>query len=395
MSRAFEIGRVGTLAMLGEQLAVLARAASLGDLSTTIDHGLKWIVPVRYDRLLVRVDAHWQQFPGGTQPPLSPWLQSIVEEGTDRYLSVDAAGGDGGSPYGGYALRLLDEGELVGILVVELTAPSPLDRDAEAILRLYALGVAGMLAKLLLLDRERIARATALAAAQSRDDLIASLIHDFRSPLAATLLSIECMELIERRGDSTKETRLDLLDEIKRGCLHMQEMLDDELDTAQSGAGIPMELNLGIVDLVALVRLVCATVERSSGHAVVVDAPEHPVFARVDGARLRRGFVNLVENAAKYSPAGSDIEVGMVLSPRMFVVAVRDQGIGIPPEDLPRLFQRFRRASNVGGIAGTGLGLATAREIFECHGGTLTVESLIGVGSTFEVRLPVGSDPGS
>jgi signal transduction histidine kinase len=113
-----------------------------------------------------------------------------------------------------------------------------------------------------------------------------------------------------------------------------------------------------------------------------------------DAARLERVFANVIANAIKYSPSGSPIFVDIARQPgddnSWAVVAIRDQGIGIPAADLPFIFERFHRAGNVAQqIQGTGIGLSSTRQIVEQHGGTIDVASQEGVGSTFTVRLPL------
>jgi signal transduction histidine kinase len=109
--------------------------------------------------------------------------------------------------------------------------------------------------------------------------------------------------------------------------------------------------------------------------------------------RLERVLENLLSNAIKYSPEGGSITVAIAdeeIGGPWAVLTVRDQGLGIPAADLPRVFERFQRARNVEGrIGGTGIGLASARQIVEQHGGTIAAESAEGTGSTFTVRLPL------
>jgi signal transduction histidine kinase len=118
------------------------------------------------------------------------------------------------------------------------------------------------------------------------------------------------------------------------------------------------------------------------------------LVADVDAARLRRVLDNLLSNAVKFSPTGTEIVVTIdreaVEGREWAVLAVRDRGMGIPAADLPRVFERFYRASNAAGqIAGTGIGLAGARHIVEQHGGSLVAVSVEGDGATFAVRLPL------
>ena len=124
-------------------------------------------------------------------------------------------------------------------------------------------------------------------------------------------------------------------------------------------------------------------------HSIRVEVAED-LLAEVDPTRIARAVANLLGNAIKYSPAGGEIAVTLTREDDSAVLAVRDQGIGIPAADLPRIFERFHRGSNVAGqIAGAGIGLAGARQIVEQHGGAITVESREGAGSTFTVRLPL------
>jgi signal transduction histidine kinase len=103
-------------------------------------------------------------------------------------------------------------------------------------------------------------------------------------------------------------------------------------------------------------------------------------------------FNNLVGNAAKYSPDNTPIEIEAQPADDGVVVAVRDRGIGIPAEDLPHVFDRFHRAGNAQGIAGSGIGLHMARQIVELHGGRIEVGSAVGEGSCFTVRLRPAPD---
>ena len=112
------------------------------------------------------------------------------------------------------------------------------------------------------------------------------------------------------------------------------------------------------------------------------------VQGQFDEKLLRHIFENLLSNAAKYSPDGAQVDFKVVCEPGSFVFTVADHGIGVPEDDLPRLFESFHRASNVGNIAGTGLGLAIVKRSVELHEGTIAVSSVLGEGTVFEVRLP-------
>ena len=107
---------------------------------------------------------------------------------------------------------------------------------------------------------------------------------------------------------------------------------------------------------------------------------------------MQRVVANLLANAIKYSPAGGDVVVSVDVDGDSAVLTVRDEGMGIPATDLPHIFERFHRGSNVERISGTGIGLAGAKDIVELHGGTIEVTSVEGRGTMVAVRLPLATD---
>jgi signal transduction histidine kinase len=184
------------------------------------------------------------------------------------------------------------------------------------------------------------------------------------------------------------------LGRIEEQTVLMARMIDDLLDVARIEAGRPLELHREPCDLGTLIQKSAADVQRTTDqHRLRVSADEGPIVGSVDAARIERVVLNLLTNAVKYSPAGGDVELTVRAehgSGSWAILEVRDGGIGIPEEDLPRIFERFYRASNVGDqLRGTGLGLAGARQIVEQHGGEIGVSSEPGAGTTFTVRLPL------
>jgi signal transduction histidine kinase len=174
----------------------------------------------------------------------------------------------------------------------------------------------------------------------------------------------------------------------------MVRQLDDLLDMAAIRSGQPLELACQLVDLVALVRQVCDEQQQATSlHQIRLETTLLTLIGEYDASRIERALVNLVANAIKYSPAGGHVTVSLETESdgvsAYALLRVRDQGIGIPAADLPYVFEPFKRAGNVGGVRGTGLGLASVRQIIEQHGGSIDVESVEGHGSTFTLRLPV------
>jgi signal transduction histidine kinase len=133
-----------------------------------------------------------------------------------------------------------------------------------------------------------------------------------------------------------------------------------------------------------------------AGISLALEVPAEPVMLRFDRERIVQLLSNLVGNALKFTPRGGEVVVELVDRADEAVLEVRDSGPGIPESDLPLVFDRFFRGTNVGEAraSGSGLGLAIARSIVEMHGGSIGVTSVVGQGTTFTVRLPRTADQG-
>jgi signal transduction histidine kinase len=252
-------------------------------------------------------------------------------------------------------------------------------------------------------ERTRLAqgRAEAEASLRARDETLASISHDLRTPLTSIRGLAQLLKRRLARGIAVSPEELtDRLTRIEEQTALMARMIDDLLDLARIEAGRPLELRREICDLVALVQTWAADLQRTAPqHQLLVIAEDGPVVGSLDAARVERVVQNLLTNAVKYSPAGGDVEVTLRAERRSdgdwVELTVRDSGIGIPADDLPRIFERFYRAGNVGeNLRGNGLGLAGARQIVEQHGGEIGVTSEPGAGTTFTVRLPLDEEPG-
>lgn len=233
-------------------------------------------------------------------------------------------------------------------------------------------------------------------ALRTREEFLASAAHDLKNPLAAIKARVQLLERRVHSGSIQDLSRLaDDLRRIDMTVTRAAALVEELLDLTQLQMGRSLELDRAPTDLIAVVREVVAEHQQlSARHALRVETSEPALVGDWDKRRLMRVLGNLLENAMKYSPGGGPIVVSVRrdadgLEERA-ILAVRDPGIGIPAEDLPTIFERFRRAANVlGRIAGAGIGLASARFIVESHGGAIAVESHEGEGSTFMVRLPL------
>lgn len=241
---------------------------------------------------------------------------------------------------------------------------------------------------------------------QEKEALLRAISHDIRSPLAAIRGFTQLLQREASRGPVATERLLDRLRRIEDSASRVAGQLTELEDVARLRTGQGLALQRRVTDLAALVQDSAARHQVSSqDHEISVVFPGFgptELLGEWDEARLDRVLDNLLGNALKFSPQGGPITLTLDREPaqaagpahashqELAVLRVRDQGIGIPQDDLPHVFDWFRRASNAAGkIAGTGIGLAAARQIVELHGGTISVESEEGSGCTFTLRLPL------
>lgn len=237
--------------------------------------------------------------------------------------------------------------------------------------------------------REALEQQKALNELRTR--FVAMTSHEFRTPLAA-ILSAE--ELLRHYGDRLPQAeRIEILDSIAAGVQRMSRMMDRVLLLGQADAQM-LDFKPQQLDLPALCRQLVdeARLQQPSGQCAVVTVFGSGVGDGLyDEKLLRHIFGNLLSNAIKYSPGGGKVRFEVQREDGQMVFTVVDEGIGIPADEIPHLFESFHRASNVGTIQGTGLGLAIVKNAVQAHGGTITVTSVAGEGTTFTVRLPVGA----
>ncbi len=219
-----------------------------------------------------------------------------------------------------------------------------------------------------------------------RNEFFSVAAHELKTPLAVQKAAVQALQRLPV-GDAPARLRIE---SIARGAERMNRVVEDMLDVSQIAVQA-LVLRVATVDLSRMVRAcVDAFTKRASDHTYVVRAAD-PVVVDADASRIEQVLRNLLENAAKYSPAGSTIEVDVRADDGSGIVSVRDQGVGIPLERQSRIFERFYRA-HAGTphehCSGLGVGLYVSRNIVERHGGKMSFESEPGSGSTFTFRLP-------
>ena len=231
-------------------------------------------------------------------------------------------------------------------------------------------------------------------AVSTRDQVVSVVSHDLRSPLGVLRLAVGQMRKVlgglpQGPGIERASSYLVRMD---RQVSKMEKLLDELLDAARLQAGRRLELELRSCDLVALVRELVEEQSSSVGHPLSIRAKVSSLEGEWDAPRLERVLGNLVSNALKYSPEGSEVVIELERAGERAIVRVRDRGMGISEADRTRIFDWFARGGNVEHTKrGSGVGLAGSRSIVEQHGGTLTVESELGRGSTFVMELPLST----
>ncbi|WP_187329342.1 ATP-binding protein [Halomicronema hongdechloris] len=212
--------------------------------------------------------------------------------------------------------------------------------------------------------------------------------HEFRTPLTTIMASAESLEHYRHKWSEDKI--LTYLKRIQKTTQHMNGLLNDVLTVGKANAGkmechpAPIALADFCHDLVTELNLGASPPDRLM---LTYQGPATNVMA--DEKLLRQMLGNLLSNALKYSPADTQPYLDVTVQTDQIRFVVQDHGIGIPPDDLKRLFEPFHRASNVGNIAGTGLGLAIVKKSVDAHGGDIYVASEANVGTTFTITLPL------
>jgi two-component system sensor histidine kinase KdpD len=226
-----------------------------------------------------------------------------------------------------------------------------------------------------------------------RNILLASISHDFRTPLSSILGS--ATSLIEYGARMDEQQRLDLLRQIKEEAEGLDGMVRDLLAVARIDAGA-LELRRDWIDLREIVeRVVSSAKRRSSSHNLIVNLPERNPLVRADALLTEQAIGNVVANAVAHTPAGTNVRIDADETPAAFRIVVTDDGPGIPPDMLPRIFDKFVTASHeaatrADGGDSIGLGLAIAKGILDAHGGQIAAESPVtaGHGTRFILSFP-------
>ena len=224
-----------------------------------------------------------------------------------------------------------------------------------------------------------------------REEFISVAAHELRTPLTTLYARLQLVERRLARQDLDPALVQRDVSLVHQAADRLKTLIDRLLDISRIRSG-QLQLERDEADVAAMLESVVSMLAETSGREITLRAPDSPESNRVavDAVRMEEVVVNLIDNALKYSPPGTPIDVELTSTADQIRIAVRDRGPGIQPEERVRIFEPFHRSSPSSG-PGVGLGLHIAKEIVELHGGSLTVESPEDGGSRFVVAVPRNS----
>lgn len=224
---------------------------------------------------------------------------------------------------------------------------------------------------------------------REKDAFLAVLTHDMRTPLT----SIKGYASILRDRELEREQQAHIARVILRSEETLLEIVNNILEIEKMQSGTPILLERTIFDVALLTRRVVETIQAPAMEKnieLAYDDVPSPIEIEGDVSKVERVITNLVSNAVKYTPEGGHVWVSTLVDGRYAVIQVKDDGYGIPADELPHIFDRYRRVKGHRHLAvGTGLGLAVVKSLVEAHQGEILVDSEVNQGSTFSIKLPV------
>ncbi|BCM91161.1 alkaline phosphatase synthesis sensor protein PhoR [Abditibacteriota bacterium] len=220
---------------------------------------------------------------------------------------------------------------------------------------------------------------------------VSTVSHELRTPLTSIKGFISTL-LQDTEGYFDQETRTEFYTIIDNECDRLRRLIDDLLNVSRIESGRALQMNWGLFEPLATIEKVLqAQRSYTDKHRMILDYHGEPIQLLGDSDKFDQILTNLLSNAIKYSPAGGDVTVKVDASDHDISIGISDQGMGIAPDKLDRVFEKFERVDNrdTRQAGGTGIGLFLVKHLVERHEGTIDVASEIGVGSTFTIHLPL------
>lgn len=234
--------------------------------------------------------------------------------------------------------------------------------------------------------RQSLAQEKEFSELKSR--IISTISHEYRTPLTTISSSAEILQNYRHKLDESKQNKH--FERIKASVKHLTDLVSDVLFLSRAEFE-KLEFQPQSLELVSFFRELVDELQVgvNDGHYLSFSSANESIPFYGDAKLLRQTLTNLISNAIKYSPKGGNVSIRLTCTGKQVIIRVSDEGIGIPIDDQTKLFESFSRASNVGMISGTGLGLSIVKKCVERHSGHITVESEVGLGTTFTVSLPL------
>jgi GAF domain-containing protein/anti-sigma regulatory factor (Ser/Thr protein kinase) len=295
----------------------------------------------------------------------------------------------------GLGVPLLRGEEFLGIIILVRIEVRPfLQREIELV-ESFARQAAIAIENVRLFKEIQQKSAQLEVANRHKSEFLANMSHELRTPLNAIIGFSEVLQ--QRMFGELNEQQADYLEDIRSSGHHLLTLINDILDLSKIEAG-RMELEVAPFSLVAaLNNAVTLVKERAQSHGIKLALEVTPELDTIvaDERKLKQVVVNLLANAVKFTPDGGTVRLRAARENGQVRLSVHDTGIGIAPEDQERIFEEFQQATHQTEKSreGTGLGLTLSKRMVELHGGTITVESAPGKGSTFTVALPLMKEP--
>jgi two-component system, OmpR family, sensor histidine kinase KdpD len=260
------------------------------------------------------------------------------------------------------------------------------ERLMEAYADLAAVAIEGIL-----LAQETQNNEVIIASEKLQTAILNSISHDLRTPLVSIIGALSSLQDAKITLDESDIKKLVAV--AREEAERLNRLITNLLDESRLEAGA-LKVNLQPSEVQDLIGVALEQLgERSSSHQIKIELPPDLPFVSADFDLVVRALVNILDNAIKYSPAGSLIEIKGYPADKVIKIEIADRGIGIPPQDLERVFDKFYRVHRQDKIPGTGLGLAIARGIIEAHGGRISAENRPGGGTIIRLSLPVAESP--
>lgn len=292
----------------------------------------------------------------------------------------------------GCYVPLRTEDRVYGVLAANLKEKSgEFSTEQQRLLEAFAGLAASAIARVELAEQAKIAHLTA-ESERLRTAILDSVSHELRTPLAAIIGS--ATGLIEGDQLFSPEARMELLSTIRDGALRMNRLVKNLLGMVQLESGM-LRLRNNWCDVEDLIGVALAQVKDFQQHRKLrVRLPEFLPMVQGDEVLLEQVLVNVVSNAIKYSPDGSEIEISVTTDDQNLIVSVIDQGTGLSDGEHNRIFEKFYRADSAAHVTGTGLGLAICKGIVELHGGTISAKPNRPQGTVITFALPLSERSG-